>query len=67
MARPSAAGAPSDLRHQRPFFIPAGAETYKADVPAIGMILFDTRRFTLEEGADTIAQSRHQGAAPCVH
>jgi hypothetical protein len=31
------------------------------------MILFDTRRFTLEEEADTIAQSRHQGAASCVH
>lgn len=38
-----------------PFFIPAGAEAYKANVPSADIILLDTGHFALEEEADAIA------------
>lgn len=38
-----------------PFFIPAGAEAYRNDVPAASVLLLDTGHFALEEEADTIA------------
>jgi len=39
-----------------PFFIPAGAEAYKNDVPDASTRLLDTGHFALEEEADTIAE-----------
>lgn len=41
-------------RHD-PFFIPAGAEAYRGDVPDAEVVLLDTGHFALEEEADTIA------------
>jgi pimeloyl-ACP methyl ester carboxylesterase len=41
-------------RHD-PFFIPAGAEAYRSDVPDAEVVLLDTGHFALEEEADTIA------------
>jgi pimeloyl-ACP methyl ester carboxylesterase len=38
-----------------PFFVPAGAEAYRSDVPDAEVILLDTGHFALEEEADTIA------------
>jgi len=38
-----------------PFFIPAGAHAYRADVPDAEVVLLDTGHFALEEEADTIA------------
>lgn len=38
-----------------PFFIPAGAEAYRRDVPGTDVVLLDTGHFALEEEADTIA------------
>jgi pimeloyl-ACP methyl ester carboxylesterase len=38
-----------------PFFIPAGAEAYRKDVPSAEVILLDTGHFALEEKADEIA------------
>ena len=38
-----------------PFFIPAGAHAYRADVPDTEVVLLDTGHFALEEEADTIA------------
>ncbi|MEV6710455.1 alpha/beta hydrolase [Lentzea sp. NPDC051208] len=38
-----------------PFFIPAGAEAYRRDVPAAEVVLLDTGHFALEEAADEIA------------
>ncbi len=39
-----------------PFFIPAGAQAYKKDVPDATVVLLDTGHFALEEEADTIAE-----------
>ncbi len=39
-----------------PFFIPAGAEAYRNDVPDAKVVLLDTGHFALEEEADRIAQ-----------
>lgn len=39
-----------------PFFIPAGAQAYQADVPDAEIVLLDTGHFALEEEADTIAE-----------
>ena len=41
-------------RHD-PFFIPAGAQAYRSDVPDAEVILLGTGHFALEEEADTIA------------
>ena len=41
--------------HNDPFFIPAGAHAYRADVPDAEVVLLDTGHFALEEEADTIA------------
>jgi pimeloyl-ACP methyl ester carboxylesterase len=38
-----------------PFFIPAGAQAYRRDVPDAEVILLDTGHFALEEEADAIA------------
>ena len=38
-----------------PFFIPAGAHAYRADVSDAEVVLLDTGHFALEEEADTIA------------
>jgi pimeloyl-ACP methyl ester carboxylesterase len=38
-----------------PFFIPAGARAYQADVPSAEVILLDTGHFALEEEVDEIA------------
>jgi pimeloyl-ACP methyl ester carboxylesterase len=38
-----------------PFFIPAGAEAYQADVPDAEVVLLDTGHFALEEEADAVA------------
>jgi pimeloyl-ACP methyl ester carboxylesterase len=38
-----------------PFFIPAGAEAYRTDVPSAEVVLLDTGHFALEEEADEIA------------
>jgi pimeloyl-ACP methyl ester carboxylesterase len=38
-----------------PFFTPAGAEAYRADVPDADVILLDTGHFALEEEVDAIA------------
>lgn len=43
-----------------PFFIPAGAEAYRRDVPSAEVVLLDTGHFALEEAADEIAG--HVGA-----
>ena len=40
-----------------PFFIPAGAHAYRADVPDAEVVLLDTGHFALEEEADTIAST----------
>lgn len=39
-----------------PFFIPAGAEAYRKDVPSAEVVLLDTGHFAPEEEADTIAE-----------
>lgn len=39
-----------------PFFIPAGAEAYKRDVPSAEVVLLDTGHFALVEELDTIAE-----------
>ncbi|MGN6250927.1 MAG: alpha/beta fold hydrolase [Marmoricola sp.] len=39
-----------------PFFIGAGAEAYRTDVPDAEIVLLDTGHFALEEQADTIAE-----------
>ncbi|MDX8033344.1 alpha/beta hydrolase [Lentzea sp. BCCO 10_0856] len=39
-----------------PFFIPAGAEAYRRDVPSAEIVLLDTGHFALEEAADEIAE-----------
>jgi pimeloyl-ACP methyl ester carboxylesterase len=39
-----------------PFFIPAGAEAYRTDVPGAKVVLLDTGHFALEEEADQIAR-----------
>jgi pimeloyl-ACP methyl ester carboxylesterase len=39
-----------------PFFIPAGAEAFKRDVPDAEIHLFDTGHFALEEHAEPIAE-----------
>lgn len=38
-----------------PFFIPAGAQAFTADVPSAEVVLLDTGHFALEEEADSIA------------
>jgi pimeloyl-ACP methyl ester carboxylesterase len=38
-----------------PFFVPAGAEAYRNDVPSADVVLLDTGHFALEEEADEIA------------
>ncbi|MET9232095.1 alpha/beta hydrolase [Lentzea sp. NPDC003310] len=37
------------------FFVPAGAEAYRRDVPAADVVLLDTGHFALEEAVDEIA------------
>lgn len=46
-----------------PFFIPAGAEAFRTDVPDADVVLLDTGHFALEEELDTIADhvDRHLG------
>ena len=39
-----------------PFFIPAGAEAYKRDVPDATVVLLDAGHFALEEEADTVSE-----------
>jgi pimeloyl-ACP methyl ester carboxylesterase len=39
-----------------PFFIPAGAEAFRGDVPDAEVVLLDTGHFALEEELDTIAE-----------
>jgi pimeloyl-ACP methyl ester carboxylesterase len=39
-----------------PFFVPAGAEAYRRDVPDAAVILLDTGHYALEEEVDTISQ-----------
>lgn len=41
-------------RHD-PFFTPAGAHAYRADIPDAQIVLLDTGHFALEEEADTVA------------
>lgn len=43
-----------------PFFIPAGAQAYKNDVPDATVVLLDTGHFALEEEADTITEHIHE-------
>jgi len=38
------------------FFVPAGAEAYRRDVPAAEVVLLDTGHFALEEEVDEIAE-----------
>jgi pimeloyl-ACP methyl ester carboxylesterase len=38
-----------------PFFVPAGAEAYRRDLPDAEVVLLDTGHFALEEELDTIA------------
>ena len=38
-----------------PFFIPAGAQAYRNDVPGAEVVLLDTGHFALEEELDEIA------------
>jgi pimeloyl-ACP methyl ester carboxylesterase len=40
-----------------PFFIAAGAEAFKRDVPDADVLLLNTGHFALEEEADTIAEA----------
>ena len=40
-----------------PFFIPAGAEAFRADVPDAEIVLLETGHFALEEEADAVASS----------
>jgi pimeloyl-ACP methyl ester carboxylesterase len=39
-----------------PFFIPAGAEAYRTEVPDAEVVLLDTGHFALEEEVETIAE-----------
>jgi pimeloyl-ACP methyl ester carboxylesterase len=39
-----------------PFFIPAGAEAFRRDVPDATVVLLDTGHFVLEEEADAVAE-----------
>ena len=39
-----------------PFFIPAGAEAYKRDVPDATVVLLDAGHFALEEEADAVSK-----------
>jgi pimeloyl-ACP methyl ester carboxylesterase len=39
-----------------PFFIPAGAEAYRKDVPDADVVLLDTGHFAIEEEVDAIAE-----------
>lgn len=39
-----------------PFFIPAGAEAYRRDVPDAKVVLLDTGHFAIEEESDAIAE-----------
>lgn len=41
------------------FFVPAGAEAYRRDVPSAEVVLLDTGHFALEEAADEIAGHVH--------
>ncbi|MFD4669769.1 alpha/beta fold hydrolase [Lentzea sp. NPDC058450] len=41
------------------FFIPAGAEAYRRDVPEAEVVLLDTGHFAIEEAADEIAEHVH--------
>jgi len=43
-----------------PFFIPAGAQAYRNDVPDAEVILPDTRHFGLEEELDEITAHINQ-------
>ncbi|WP_329791681.1 alpha/beta hydrolase [Lentzea sp. DG1S-22] len=45
-------------RHD-PFFVPAGAEAYRRDVPSAEVVLLDTGHFALEEEVDEIARLVH--------
>jgi pimeloyl-ACP methyl ester carboxylesterase len=42
-----------------PFFLPAGAEAYRRDVPGATVRLLDTGHFALETHADEIAAAIH--------
>jgi pimeloyl-ACP methyl ester carboxylesterase len=46
-----------------PFFIPAGAEAYRRDVPSATVLLLDTGHFALEEKVDVIAEAIHKTLA----
>jgi pimeloyl-ACP methyl ester carboxylesterase len=46
-----------------PFFIPAGAEAYRRDVPSATVLLLDTGHFALEEKVDVIADAIHKTLA----
>jgi pimeloyl-ACP methyl ester carboxylesterase len=46
-----------------PFFIPAGAEAYRRDVPSATVLLLDTGHFALEEEVDVIAEAIHKTLA----
>lgn len=39
-----------------PFFVPAGAEAYRRDVPHAEVVLLDAGHFALEEEADTVGE-----------
>jgi pimeloyl-ACP methyl ester carboxylesterase len=39
-----------------PFFVPAGAEAYRRDVPQAKVVLLDTGHFALEEEADEVSE-----------
>lgn len=46
-----------------PFFVPAGAQAYRRDVPTAKVVLLDTGHFALEEEADAIAGAIHKSLA----
>jgi pimeloyl-ACP methyl ester carboxylesterase len=39
-----------------PFFIPAGAEAFRRDVPDADVVLLDAGHFALEEEADRVSE-----------
>jgi pimeloyl-ACP methyl ester carboxylesterase len=47
-----------------PFFLPAGAETFKRDIPDAVVRFFDTGHFALETHASEIAAAIHEFLAP---
>jgi pimeloyl-ACP methyl ester carboxylesterase len=49
-----------------PFFLPAGAEAFKRDMPNANVLLFDTGHFALETHAAEIAAAIHDFLPPLI-